>query len=496
MKSFDQNHLLDKIYVLNPKYILKNDLKRDLLIGARGEEGVTLFIHSIHAIILSFFDNQKSIRENIIKVEELLSIEKEIITKFILSLCDNSQKVWLGDDEFSSQFPERCLIEFHNGLFVKQYDYRDFIIYNAESDYETPRFFLPVDTILMINTKCFTNCGYCYADRHCISDLKIKTERIIQIIEEARNINMRNFEISGGEFFLCKDWEIILKSLLTNGFQPLIPTKVPLNEEIISKISTLGLDRIQISLDSIDGKVLQEHLQTNLNYIDSIKQTIEMLEKYSVKFRVNSIITSINCQSHYFDDLIEYLTDFDNLTEISIGNIGYSMYKSYEQNAKYMPKRNEIESLMEYIKTKYQRNTKVLLSGIGKKEDNFCLSKEKFDKRASCTGNTESFYILPDGKVTICEELYWHPKFIIGDLTRQSILEMWNSNEAIDLYNLSQGQIGSNSACKNCSVFNECRRGKGVCYREIMKSYGQDNWDYPDPRCPIAPELKNELAYL
>ena len=28
-------------------------------------------------------------------------------------------------------------------------------------------------------------------------------------------------------------------------------------------------------------------------------------------------------------------------------------------------------------------------------------------------------YILPDGKVTICEELYWNEHFIIGDVTKQ-----------------------------------------------------------------------------
>lgn len=25
-------------------------------------------------------------------------------------------------------------------------------------------------------------------------------------------------------------------------------------------------------------------------------------------------------------------------------------------------------------------------------------------------------FVLPDGKVSACEQLYWHPQFIIGDL--------------------------------------------------------------------------------
>ena len=47
-------------------------------------------------------------------------------------------------------------------------------------------------------------------------------------------------------------------------------------------------------------------------------------------------------------------------------------------------------------------------------------------------------FVLPDGKVSACEQLYWHPQFIIGDLKKQSIEEIWNSPKAWELYNLSK----------------------------------------------------------
>jgi sulfatase maturation enzyme AslB (radical SAM superfamily) len=45
---------------------------------------------------------------------------------------------------------------------------------------------------------------------------------------------------------------------------------------------------------------------------------------------------------------------------------------------------------------------------------------EKFNKRGLCTGNTRVFYVLPDGKITFCEQMYWSPNFIIGDITNLS----------------------------------------------------------------------------
>ncbi|MBI4647186.1 MAG: SPASM domain-containing protein [Bacteroidia bacterium] len=121
--------------------------------------------------------------------------------------------------------------------------------------------------------------------------------------------------------------------------------------------------------------------------------------------------------------------------------------------------------------------------------------EEKFRKRVSCTGNIENFYILPDGKVTICEELYWHPKFIIGDLMKDSILDVWNSEQAQNIYNLKQDTISPESACHDCAEFKSCRTFPGVCWKQILYAYGNDKWDFPDPRCFKANEPKR-VFYL
>ena len=39
------------------------------------------------------------------------------------------------------------------------------------------------------------------------------------------------------------------------------------------------------------------------------------------------------------------------------------------------------------------------------------INKRKFFSRSYCSGLFSSLFILPNGKVTMCEELYWYPKF-------------------------------------------------------------------------------------
>ena len=33
------------------------------------------------------------------------------------------------------------------------------------------------------------------------------------------------------------------------------------------------------------------------------------------------------------------------------------------------------------------------------------------------------------------------------------------------------------------------------CWAEVIKAYGDEHWDYPDPRCKLAPKMKTNLIY-
>ena len=117
-------------------------------------------------------------------------------------------------------------------------------------------------------------------------------------------------------------------------------------------------------------------------------------------------------------------------------------------------------------------------------------------KGARCSALNEHFFILPDGKVTICEQLYWNPNFIIGDMNQQGIMEVWNSERVQELLQLKQQDLSDNSACKSCKLFDNCFRvARNRCWSDIIKAYGSKNWDFPDPRCTRAPKMKYNISY-
>ena len=44
--------------------------------------------------------------------------------------------------------------------------------------------------------------------------------------------------------------------------------------------------------------------------------------------------------------------------------------------------------------------------------------------------------------------------------------------------------ISEKIPCKTCKDYEICRIPKQVCYRDIVRKYGEKHWDYPDVNCP------------
>jgi radical SAM protein with 4Fe4S-binding SPASM domain len=173
--------------------------------------------------------------------------------------------------------------------------------------------------------------------------------------------------------------------------------------------------------------------------------------------------------------------------------VGYTIYKENKINYSNYPKLDEAERVINYLQDKYYGDSSIVISPIAKLEDMYHYDDNKFLSKARCSGNMYGFIILPDGNITICEELYWHPEFIIGNINKQSILEVWSSQKANDLFYLQQSLLDKKSACSSCESFSICRHRGGVCWREVIKTYGVDCWNFPDPRCKFAPEKINNL---
>ncbi len=496
-------------YILNPYYALKNDKKRILLSNAPSfkipnelaEQGIVSFLHPVFAIILSFFHGDKDLENVIDEISDFLDEPTSVIRDLILPLVENKENVGFVYDGNLFEFPKRTLIEREKQMPLRDYNPKEFFI-NENLDFKTQRLFTsPSEIRILINTKCSTDCIYCYVDRRIKDDCKIPFKRIKELIEEAKQIGVTSFNFAGSEIFLYKYWDKFAEELLKNGYYPYLSTKIPIGSKIIDRLCELGIKDIQLSIDTlIDEQLCQVNKYANpRNNSEKMLLTLDRLQKKSINVAVNSVITKYNCSIESISHLLEQLSKFKNITIVTLNFAEKSVYKSEEEFLKFRVSLSDIETIKSF-QEKYKDNYKfeIVIPGVTKKES-FINSKEEksknFATRGLCTAGTRQICILPDGKVTICEELYWHPKFIIGDVLNNSIQEIWNSSGALSLVNPSQNNFSNDSICKSCNNFEICRMGAGVCYSDIISLYGEDKWDYPSPECPKAPK-PNYVSYF
>ncbi|MDE6791886.1 MAG: radical SAM protein, partial [Muribaculaceae bacterium] len=402
----------------------------------------------------------------------------------------------------SSIFPPHILVPYNENKDTKpKRILPEYFTYEGEViDLELSRLKAPVEIICNLTLQCVTSCVYCYADRKGNQNKKMSLDLIKKIISEAHEMGVVRFKLMGGEVLLYPHWEAVVRLLTQYGYQPDISIKKPLTEDEIIKWKALGAtkDPIQISLDTLIESHLINILKVTPDYFKKIKETFILLDKHQIPYVVHTVLNRYNDSVEDMQSLYEFFKERTSLQGWMIDAAKCSMYNGLPY-ADYRARSENTVLIREYIKQintegvfNFKIKAPIVLWDFNKLSS---ADKEKiFNKRHLCSGNLCALYILPDGKVTICEELYWHPHFILGDLNHHTLQEIWDSPKAKELFYLKQSDIPQDSPCSNCEDFTSCRKYRHICWRDTILAYGKDKWYYPDMACPKAPQIPNDIS--
>ena len=496
----------DKTYILNPCYQLKNDIHRVALfskidIKKHASKNWHTFIHPIQAAMLSFFTHNRRLEENLRLLANFFSRDITYMEKIVSSYINNPEPIYTIWNNQTIYFPKNILTEIEENEDFHFLNLHPNSFICGKLDLGTKRLYSgPLLLTMMLTNRCHTQCKYCYADTSTQVKKALPTTRILQLIKEAAQLQVQQVNLMGGEIFLHKDWHLIMKELVKYNIAPeFISTKIPLTHEILSKLKDTGFKNIiQVTLDAFDNDILVETLKVKRSYQTDILKGIQLLDKSGLNYQISSVITSYNCDRYILTDLFRFLSTLKHLRDWRITPVNNSITIEYHKFKHLKAPRQHIESIYEYLEEFILPVTKfpILLNKELLNKEFYCDKGGSAHFRgATCSALNTHMFILPDGKVTICEQLYWNPRFIIGDVTDSTLKEVWNSPQALHLTELSRNDIQKNSKCKSCLQFEKCFSYCNRCWADIIKAYGSDSWDFPDPRCEHAPQLKYNIGY-
>lgn len=498
---------MNNTYILNPDYILKNDINRVIVFSKKKIENKATFgwlsyLHPMQAMIFSFFTEKRTLKENIEKISNFIQKDFDTTKKIILPFIENKEVLkasWEGQQIF---IPANFLININtlSGTKGLKAVSLESLVCKQPIDVATKRVnSMPLIYTFMLTNKCVTKCKYCYADTETKIEAQMSTERILELIRQSFDIGIQNINLIGGEIFLHKDWDVILAELIQCGYEPdIISTKYPITKEMISRLEDINFKNpIQISLDANNKQTLCDSLEVRVNYLEKIKESIILLDKSNLKYQISSVLTQYNGTNEAMEELFFFINTLDRVLDWTLRPAMNSLYK--KDFVKIKLQREQIVRLFDFVEKEIisQSKVKIILDkSLLEKEYYVADNGGKSFKGAKCSALNSHMFVLPDGKVTICEQLYWKPQFIIGNLSDQSITEVWNSPRVDQLINFDKNSIRKESKCSSCQIFESCyNKDKNRCWADIIKAYGDENWDFPDPRCNKAPVMTANIGF-
>lgn len=488
-------------YILNHFYKLRHDVKRTYLLSSNDvdknhidsvqREWISR-IHPVIAMALTLFDEPQTLSELKDVFSSFFNMPEKEAEDFIKMFLDNPQKFTIDYDGVTNYLPKNIVIDAAE-QFAEPVHYSPEQFAYKELDFKRERPYLaPFTLVFMVNNTCATDCVYCYANK-AVKVNPLAFERVKTIVEEAHKLNVTKFDVVGGEVLLYRHWKELFRLLRENHqCETLVSTKLPIDEETVVALKELSL-RVQISLDAVDSDRLQQILNVGPTYAEKIQHTIELLEKHQVPFQIATVLTKYNHSIENLDAIYTFLSRFKKLQRWEIRVAFKSLYSRGDFD-KFKLSHDDVRQVDTWIKDVQQKTNMYILWSPSVEDKYFKGEKgSRSFQGARCSANYSNLFILPDGKVSICEQLYWNPRFIIGDLTKQTIKEVWNSPEALRLAFPKREDFREGSVCKTCGLFDECMDFPNRCIADVLKGYGTENWDYPDPRCKKAPRFIHNL---
>ena len=105
-----------------------------------------------------------------------------------------------------------------------------------------------------VTGKCNLNCIYCHreGDREECSSRDMSADALRDIIDVAAEFNIRKLKFSGGEPLLRKDFVDIVASVSDSMDNISVTTNGTLLAGIAGDLADAGMDRVNISLDTLD----------------------------------------------------------------------------------------------------------------------------------------------------------------------------------------------------------------------------------------------------
>lgn len=326
-----------------------------------------------------------------------------------------------------------------------------------------------------ITLACCFSCEYCGSRGGKAREKELSTEECLDVADQLSQLGCRRVSLIGGEVFMRRDWDIIVKRLISRGMEVAIITNgYFFSLELAKKIKTMGIESVAISLDGT------EEIHDRYRQRGSFRRGIEALDILAAQDIAVSVITTlhrenISCLEEFYQILKTKSICAWQLQACSPMGNAVDRGMDYHFNFKKVLKFVEGHMFQAPFALGVADNIGYFTESEGFIRGNL-EGKAPF---LGCKAGLSTVGIDSAGNVRGCESLYLD-SFIEGNLREKTLREIWESPEAFAYNRKFRAEFltGRCGECRygalcagGCRSYNYFTRGKlyesPFCARDV-----------------------------
>lgn len=402
------------------------------------------------------------------------------VGKDILTLCDGTRTVKETTKTLCEKHHEPyegsidSVLTFVNGAKKNRFLREDPFPPSSRVDKENAPL---VDLWINVTNKCNLRCIHCHLSSGTALENEMTKKEIIRVIDEARDLGVRNLTISGGEPLVRNDILSIVEyaheqnidriTVVTNG--------TLITNETAEKFSKLNVD-VQVSLDGA-----REETHDFIRGKGTYKKTIGGIKKL------------VNAGAHFYIGMTimkKNMNEMQEMAELSKSlriNVLHLTILQNKGRAKENPLVIGLEDEDYVTAIKKMKEISNLTNINISTEEAFRGKVERLSKIDLCGAGSGIISVAADGNVYPCAGLH-EKEFCAGNIRDQSLRDIWKTSAVFKRFrSLSILDIED---CRNCELKFICGGG---CHANKYNAYG--HLDTPSVQCKACKEIFWDLLF-